>query len=319
MQGGVAALLSVLVETMLPIVALTVIGAAFEWWIGLDVEPLNTVILYALLPALVFHSLVTSTLAGGTTLRLVGGVWAFTAIMLVVAWGVGRATGATGETLSALVLASAIPNVGNFGIPVSTFAFGPVGRTTAVVFVAAQNVLTLTVGVYIAARGAGTVATSALRRIVEFPLVYAIVLAVVVRATVDPAGGNLMRTIELTGNASIPLFLIVLGASLVQADIGATLRSVTPAVTLKLVVAPVVGVGIALGLGIERPAVLRTFVLEAAAPVAITPLSLAIEFTADGTGPAYLSTAILVTAILGIPLAAGLILVLQSGVLPAAL
>jgi predicted permease len=316
----VANLLSVLVETMLPIVALTAIGAAFEWWVGLDVDSLNTVVLYLLLPALVFHSLVTSTLAGGTTLRLVGGVWAFTAVMLVLAWGVGRATGASGETLSALVLASAIPNVGNFGIPVSTFAFGPVGRTTAVVFVAAQNVLTLTVGVYIAARGAGTVARGALRRIAEFPLVYAIVLALVVRATVgDPGGGNLMRTIELTGNASIPLFLIVLGASLVQTDIGATLRSVTPAVALKLGVAPVVGVLVALGLGVERPAVLRTFVLESAAPVAIMPLSLAIEFTEDGSGPAYLSTAILVSAILGIPLAAGLILLLQSGVLPSAL
>jgi predicted permease len=310
----------VLVETMLPIVALTAIGAAFERWVGLDVESLNTVVLYLLLPALVFHSLLTSTLAGGTTLRLVGGVWAFTAIMLVLAWGVGRLVGASGETLSALVLASAIPNVGNFGIPVSTFAFGPVGRTTAVVFVAAQNVLTLTVGVYIAARGAGTVARGALRRIVEFPLVYAIVLAILVRATVgDPGGGNIMRTIELTGNASIPLFLIVLGASLVQTDIGATLRSVTPAVGLKLGVAPVIGVLLALALGVDRPAVLRTFVLESAAPVAIMPLSLAIEFTDDGTGPAYLSTAILVSAILGIPLAAGLILLLQSGVLPSAL
>jgi predicted permease len=308
----VSGVTSVFVEVMLPVVALAGAGVVLERRLGLDVDTLNDVLLYLLLPALVFHSLVTSEIGGGPTLRVVAAVWAFTFLMLGIAAVVGRAIGTTGESFAALLLASAIPNVGNYGIPVSTFAFGETGRTVAVLFVAAQNVVTLTVGVFIAARGAGAVATHAARRVLELPLIYAILLAILVRATVELPGG-VLRTVGVTGNASIPLFLLVLGATLARTDPGSDLRTVTPAVLLKLVVAPVLGVLLVVGLGIDQGAIGRTFVLEAAGPVAIVPLSLAIEFTEDGSGPAYLSAAILATTLLALPIGTALIVLLQSG------
>jgi hypothetical protein len=312
--------IGVFASTVLPVLALAAVGYVLGAWQDVDVDPLNTVLLYVLLPALVFHSLVTSSLGGAATLKLGGAVWLFTFLMMGIAAGVAHLAGESGATFSAVVLAAAFPNVGNFGIPVSTFAFGEVGRNVAVLFVVAQNVLTLTIGVYVAARGGGEAGRGALRRVFELPLVYVVALAGVVlwAGAVPPTDGAFMRTVELSGNASIPLFILVLGIQLAKTDAGAALRRTVPAVGLKLFVAPAVALGVALAVGFSDPTVARTFVLESAAPVAITPLALLIEFTDDEgavSGRNYISTAIFVTTLGSIPVVTGLITLLRAGVL----
>jgi hypothetical protein len=126
--------------------------------------------------------------------------------VLAIAAVVARTLGESGAAFSALVLAAALPNAGNFGIPVSTDAFGTVGRDVAVLFVVA--------------RGAGATGATALRRVFELPLVYVVVLSGVVLWTgaVPPADGTLLRTVGMAGDASIPLFLIVLGIQVARTD-----------------------------------------------------------------------------------------------------
>ncbi|MEW5597152.1 AEC family transporter, partial [Peribacillus frigoritolerans] len=89
--------------------------------------------LYVLIPALAFHSIATTTLGGGEVLKLGLGVVGYSLLMIVIAWGVGRLAGESGPLLGALMLAAAFPNSGFVGIPLSGFAFGEVGRTTAVI------------------------------------------------------------------------------------------------------------------------------------------------------------------------------------------
>jgi predicted permease len=126
-----------------------------------------------------------------------------------------------------------------------------------------------------------------------------------------------MQTLELVGNASIPVFLLVLGLELAAADPAAAARQTTPAVALKLLAAPLVGIAVALAVGFEDPLVARTFVLETAAPVAITPLALLVEFSpsedATVTAPAYMSTTILLTTLGAVPVVTVLIAALQGG------
>ena len=58
------------------------------------------------------------------------------------------------------MLASTFLNSGNYGIPLSEFAFGGVDRATAVLFLAAQSVVIYTVGVYAASAGAASAASA---------------------------------------------------------------------------------------------------------------------------------------------------------------
>jgi len=315
-----AGVTSVFVSAVLPVLAIAGAGYLLRRARPVDVEPLNAVTLYVFLPALAAHSLLSSEL-GGDLLRLLVAILVFSAVTFAIALAVGRAIGESGSRLSALVFVAALPNVGNFGIPVSTFAFGALGGTVAVMFTVVQGVLNYTAGVYVAAWGTGEAWRARMGRVFRLPLVYVVVLAVAVRAAggVPPADGTAMQTLELVGNASIPTFLLVLGIQLAETEPAAALRETVPAIGLRFLVAPVVGVGVALLVGFGDPAVARTFVLLTAAPAAITPLVLLVEFAGDSdrspTAPEYHGTAVFVSTLLSIPVVTGVIVLLRSGVL----
>jgi predicted permease len=89
-----------------------------------------------------------------------------------------------------------------------------------------------------------------------------------------------MDTVSMVGDASTTVILLILGAHLAATDVRAVGRSVAPTV-LKLAVAPVVGVVLALGLGFADLTVAKVFVLECVTPAAVIPLSLTIEYAGE--------------------------------------
>jgi predicted permease len=311
-------LLSVLGSAVLPVVAVAGIGFVLGRVRDVDVEPLSTITIFVLAPALVFYSLLTTPIDGPTVARLFAGVATFTVAMLALAEGVGRLLGEQEPILGAVVLTSTFSNAGNYGIPLSAFAFGALGRSTAVLYIAVQSVLMYTVGVYVASRGQSGSMRGAVGKVFRLPLVYAVVAAALVRALdlVPPTDIAAMQTIRLTGDAAIPVMLLMLGIQLAGSTGGGTVRRVAPATALKLLVAPVVALGVALGLGLSGT-VGRVFVLECAMPAAVTPLMLTIEFGRDRTAGLsaadYVSTTILVSTLASLVTLTGLIAVLQSG------
>ncbi|WP_226004969.1 AEC family transporter [Natrinema salinisoli] len=303
-----------------PIVAIAAVGYVLATVKEIDPEPLNTAVVYVLAPALVFHSLAVTELEAATLLRVTIGIVAFTGIMWAIAELAGRAVGEEEPALSALVLVAIFCNSGNLGIPVSDFAFGEVGRQTAVLFLSVQSVLMYTVGVYVASRSSGSAGLEGVRRVFYIPLVYAVIAALLARAVdiVPPADTAAMETLQLVGDASIPLMLLILGIQLARADTASAVSRAWPATALKMGVAPLVGLGVALLVGFENQTVARVFVLETAMPAAVTPLILTIEFAGSARTDGilvseYVSTCVFLTTLLAIPVLTVLIAVLQSG------
>lgn len=305
---------------ILPILSIAVVGYLLGRTTSLDVGPINTVGLYVLLPALAFHSAATTSLGGGEALKLGVGVVGYVLLMIALAWAVGRLTGTSGPLLGALMLAAAFPNSGFVGIPLSEFAFGETGRTTAVLYLTIQSLMVYTLGVYIASRGADRGVREAVTEVFRLPLLYAVLAAVAMRSlgVVPAADAAAMETVRLVGDAAIPVMLLVLGIQLSKTDVTAVSRSVSPS-ALKLIGAPIVGLGVALALGFSDPVVARVFVLECATPTAVTPLALVIEYaddvSVDGlTAPEYLSTAVFMTTVFGVVVLTVLVALLQAGV-----
>lgn len=315
-------LLGIFLSAIGPIVAIAGVGYLLAIVKNVDPEPLNTAVVYVLAPALVFHSLAVTELAAATLARVVLGVVSFTAVMWIVAESVGRVSGEEEPTLSALLLIAIFCNSGNLGIPVSDFAFGDIGRQTAVAFLSVQAVLIYTVGVYLASRSGGTTGLAGIRRVFGIPLVYAVVAALAARAvgivpSPDSAG---MEALQLVGDSAIPVMLLILGVQLARTDTGTAVSQAWKGTVLKMGVAPLVGLGVALVLGFDHPTVARVFVLETAMPAAVTPVVLVVEFAADRrvgevSVPEYVSTSVLVTTLVSIPVVTGVIALLQSGVL----
>ena len=314
------ALLDIFAGAVLPIVAISVVGFALGRVRSADPEPLNTVVVYVLAPALVLHSLATASFSSGTIVKLALAVAAYVVGMVVVAEAVGRLLGESEPRLSALVLAATFPNCGNYGIPLSDFAFPDGGRAVAVFFLAVQSVLVYTVGVYIASRAGGGGGFAGVKRVVRVPLVWAVPVAFGARwlGVVPPVDSTAMTTLRLVGDASIPLMLLILGVQLSRTDYGAALSQATVPTALKMGVAPGLAVGIALAVGFADPTVARVFVLESAMPAAVTPVILVGEFAGDlrvgdVSIPEYVSTVVLVSTLVSLPLLTGLIALLQGG------
>lgn len=289
-------------------------------WRSIDTAALNTVIVYVLAPALVFYSLATTTLAQSTLLRASVAVIIYHLLAIGVAAGVGRVLKRSQTAVAALMLVTAFPNSGNYGIPVSNFAFGSTGRATAVIYLSVQGVILYTLGIYIASRGGTNSRLAGIKRVFTVPLVYAVIAAVIARVLqiVPSTDTTAMATIKLVGDAAIPLMLLVVGIRLARTDIGSTLSAVGLGVGLKMVVAPLIGLAIAVMIGFDDPTVARTFVLESAMPSAITPMILVAEFgSGDVAGvpiAEFVSAAVFVSTIISIPVLTLVIAILKSGV-----
>ena len=313
-------LLTVLTSAVGPPLAIAAAGYLLGRWKDVDIEPLSTVTIYLLMPALVFHSITTMPISPETAGALVATMVAFTGVLAVVAGTVGSLAGESGVVLRGGAMAAAIPNAGNFGIPVATFAFGDVGRTTAVLFVLVQNVLMYTVGVYALSSGGEETHLAALKRVLALPLTWAVGLAGVVLAlgVVPPEGGPVMGTVSMVGDASIPVFLVILGLQLADMRPASALRRTLPMVGVKVLVAPVVALAAVLAVGVTDSTAARAFVMLAAGPAGVTPLVLAVEFgdsDADLTAAEYVGTVIFLTILGSLPVVTGLIVLLRTGVL----
>jgi len=313
-------LLGIFATAILPIVAVAAVGYALGRFEGVEADALNTITVYVLAPALVVHSLATSQLTGGTILGVVGAVTLFTAVMLAVGEGIGRLTGQTEPMLGAFVLVTVFPNTGNYGIPLADFVFGPTGRSVAVLVTALQAVMLYTVGIYIAARGGENDPLTDMKRVFGVPLVYAVAVALVARyaGVVPPADSTLMQTLELVGNASIPVMLLILGIQLAGVDVAGTLRPVGVASGLRLLLAPVVASGAVLLVGFGNPTVARAVVLLLATPTGVTTIILVGAFSAAGEGLApgeFTSATVFVTTVVSALTVTALVAALEAGLL----
>ncbi|MCU4801012.1 AEC family transporter [Halobacteria archaeon HArc-gm2] len=312
-------LLGIFASAILPIIAIAAVGFALGRVKGVQPDALNTVTVYLLAPALVLHSLATSALGGSTILEIVAVVAVFSVAMIVLAEGIGRASGRSEPLLGAFVMVVIFPNVGNFGIPLADFAFGQVGRSVAVLVTAVQGVLLYTLGVYVAARGDEGAVRENVKRVFTLPLVYAVVVALAARwlGVVPPTDSTVMQTLELLGNASIPVMLVVLGIQLSSVDVEGALRPVGLASGVKLLVAPVVALGAALLVGFGDATVARVVVLLLAGPTAVTPIILVGAFSGDTDGVTaseFVSATVFLTTVASVVTVTALVAILQSGV-----
>jgi len=305
-------LLGAFTQAVLPVLAVAATGYVLGAHTDIDSEPLSTVAIYVLVPALVFHSLVTTDVGGLDGLRVV----AVSVVLTFVMWGVSEvvafASTDDGATRNGLVLAGTFPNTANYGIPLSVFAFPSVGRTTAVLYVVGSSVMLYTVGVYIASRDAAGSSLGALRRVGRIPIVYAVVAGIAANAVGVDGTGTAFETLRLVGDSSIPVMLVVLGIQLARATPSGSTAEVALANVVRLVVAPLVAVPVVLAFGFTDPDVARVVVLEASTPVAVTTVILTVEFGGDAD---YVATAILTSTLASIATVTALVNLLRSGVL----
>ncbi|WP_049987077.1 AEC family transporter [Halobellus rufus] len=315
-----AATLSIITSSILPIFLILGAGFLLNRVQDVDPGPLNTLSLFVLTPALVVHSITLSDLGADALLKVTVGVLGFVAALLVVAHLYARISGKGGMAQNAFVLVAVFGNTGALGIPLADFAYGDVGRQTAVLFAAVHGALVFTIGLLIALRSGEQSGYGDLKRVFQYPLVYAVGLAVLVRTAglVPAADSALMETVGLVGESSIPVMLLILGIQLSETEYGGALSTTVTPTLFRFLVSPLVGLAIAVALGFQNSAVAEVFVLLTAMPVAVAPIIFVVEFAdertvAGVTHPEFVSANVFVTTLVSIPVLTVVVALLKTG------
>ena len=284
-------LLSIFADDILPILLVASVGFLLARYLRVDVKALSRVTLYALTPCLAFNILVTSKISAAELGRV-----ALLAVCTVL--GIGLITWLVTLPLrldramaSACLIVVMFANGGNYGLPLTLFAFGPEALAYATVYFVTSVAMTYTIGIFLASSGQRSL-SDALTSVFKMPVVYAVAIALVVILTGTTLPLPVMRPIQLLSNAAIPAMLLILGMQLERAVKPERPWLVGLTTALRLVVSMALGFALAPILGLSGVA-RQAGVLQAAMPTAVITTILALEYKLDSsfvTGVVFLST-----------------------------
>lgn len=275
---------------VLDALAPVVVGTAAGWlWArsgrGLDSAGLTTLLTNLGTPCLIFAGLARAQLAPeALATTALASVLSLTLVALLAVPAL-RLCGLPVRTFFASV---AFPNAGNLGLPIILFGLGEAGFAHAIVFFAFSSIGNFLVGQAVAAGGLG------LGALLRMPLVWAALGGIAVSLLGVPLPRAVLGSLELLGAMTIPLMLLLLGASLAQLRL-ARIGSALAVAGLRFGIGLGVGLGVAWGCGLEGTA-RAVLILQSAMPISLFSYVFAHRF---GNAPEEVAGAVMVSSLAG--------------------
>lgn len=286
-------LLTLFLNNLVPIILMA--GAGYFVGKGLKLNPrtLAQIIFYILSPCLVLMMLDHSEIASKDILNsmLLAGV--FVILMGVLAWSMGKMLKLERGMLAAVVITVMLMNAGNYGLPVTQFAFGEAALAYAALIFVVMSMLGNSVGVVIASAGRASLKDSLLG-LLKLPATYALLLGMLFVQFKLDLPMPIDRAVSLLGEAASPAMLVLLGMQLTNVHWNGMTKALTLAAGMRLVISPLLALGLATVIGLSGP-LYQASVLQSAMPSAVMTTMLATEFD---TEPTFVTTVVTLTTLL---------------------
>ena len=291
--GLVSGLVAIFANDIVPVFLIAGAGYLAARFARLEVSTLTRTAFFVLLPCLIFNLIITSSITGGDVGRLVAAAILVIATMGVIAFTLAKVLRLSSTERAAFLLVVMFSNGGNFGLPLVSFAFGPIALAHAGVFFLTGAVLTFVLGSYIAAAGRRSPA-QALAGVLKMPIIYAAGLALLIKASSLTLPLMIARPVSLVSGAALPTMILILGMQLERAKMPKRIGPLAIAIATSLLVAPFVALALCRWLGLDGPA-RQAAVTLSAMPVAVSTTILALEFDVE---PDFVTGAVFVSTIL---------------------
>ncbi len=300
-------MLTLFVNVVLPVFIVAGLGFIIEKRLHPPIAPFNQVVLYVLMPAFVFTSLLAVDFRSEQPIKITLFTFLLAFAMLAVAFAIARAARLDRTTSSALMLTAAFPNLGNYGLSVVLLAYGREGVAIGAILLAVQSLYGITLAIFIASSGRASLEQS-LGEVFRQPMIYAVAAALFFNLTQIPVPGFVNSALALPSQAAIPLMLLVLGMTFATTSRIEQPGLVSVAVVTRLVIGTLVGWGLAIALGIEGMA-RDVMIIGAAMPTAVFTILTATQFN---TRPHFVSDVVVVSTLVSI-VTVTVVLALLSG------
>ena len=281
------------VNNLLPILLAAGAGFLVARYLGVTPRSVSRVVFYIFSPCLIFTLLTSGRLNGDDITQMVSYAAASVLIMGVVTAVLAYALRLKRSITVALLLTVMFGNAGNFGLSLNLFAFGEDAVAYAAIFFVTSAFLVYTLGVVLASWGKTNLRT-AIVGVFKVPVIYAVIFALIYNLFSWRLPLPLGRTVSLLSDAAIPVMIVLLGIQLYNSKLSKKVFAVGLSNILRLVVSPILAVGLAALFKLEGSAY-QAGVIEAAVPTAVLTTVLATEFDIE---PALVTTAVVTSTLL---------------------
>lgn len=280
-----ANLIYIFINILSPIFIMIGLGFLLRKKFELSVQTLTKVQMYILIPALLFESIYKSTINGDDMMVLFGFTVALFFVLVILSSVIAKLMGLSRAKEKAFVNSVSLRNQGNFGIPLIALAFATQGSEEAlsmhIIVLLTTNLLLNTFGLYNASAGSYT-GREALKNILKLPMIYAIVIAIVVKIVGMQMPDFAMDTMSIMGRAMVATALTTLGIQLASTKVNFKDITIYISNFMRLALSPFLAWLMVMVLGIEGM-MAQVLIIGAAAPTAVNSVLMAIEFGGDDT------------------------------------
>lgn len=286
-----------IINVILPVFILLGIGFFVGKYMDINSKSVSDLCIYIFSPALFFHSVTTSSLDLGDLGKIVLFALSLFLLFAVLVKLLGLLFGWTLSYQNTMMLASAFPNTGNYGLPIVFFAFGDEGMAIAIIYVVMQSLLMNSAGIFYASNHEKTPRKDIFFTIVRMPGFIAIMIGLILKIggiAVPEAIGN---ATGLLGQAAVPVLLTLLGITLASIQIKNVLKFIGTAAILKLIAFPAIGFLLLVWLYPAGSLESKVLLIAVATPAAATTTLLAIKFDMN---PDMVSSAMFVSTLASI-------------------
>lgn len=287
-------LLYILLEISLPIILLIGIGFGFQKIFKADTKLLIKLLVYLITPVLIFVKIYESDITLDAFLNVLPFVVLLIVCMTIIALILSRIFRYKKSMRNATINSLVLINSGNYGLPLIELSFpaNPLATMSQLFVIMIQSFTGSTVGVFNACTGNAT-KRQAWKNMLKMPWIYAILLAVLLKSLNVTMPSTVMVPLGYIASAYISVALITLGVQLAMVRLGSGLRDVLTVSLVRVLIAPLIGFGLVLLLGIKG-VLAQALIIGTSTPTAVNSAMLAQEFKNE---PDFAAKTVLMTTV----------------------
>ncbi len=265
-------------DIILPIFILLMIGFIIQRKFSLDVQTLARLNIYFLVPGFIFVRLYETTFNFSIFFQIFSFFVMFVIVLFVVAHMVGRMLGLDPKRKTVFTNSVVFYNSGNYGVPVNDLVFksDPFAMSIQVIVLTMQNIFLFSYGIF-SLRQADIGKVRALLGYFRMPVLYAMLAGILLNIFSVPIPEFIWVPANYIADAMVAIALLTLGAQVAQLKIAKQLTSVYVSVTIRLLIAPFIALGIIYAFGLSGVLAQALFI-SAAMPTSVNSAVIAQEY-----------------------------------------
>ena len=245
-----------------------------------DVDVLNDIVIYILLPCMIFTALHSADLSLISELGVLPFIILASSLVTgIISFFILKMLNLPDKKLWSVLVTVMIANTAFMGYPVNLGIFGHEGFLRAIFCDIATMIIFLILSFAIVLKFGGSTKT-AVKKIAFFPPLWAIILGISLNLLNIPIGPVLENTIDYLGDGAIPLIMLSLGISIDLVGIRRSKEMIIFTSIMKLAFFPLIAFIIVSFLGFVDLQFDVT-IIEAAMPSGMLSLILAITYKLD--------------------------------------